>query len=105
MKQSCAYYIYIKTSENHLHFDVGLVDNIVKILDEQKQQIQRLRVSNVNKEVGWKLIYYEHGHTLESATLRCQKLRRLPPSKRLALIERHNPGWNDLSAGWLRERG
>jgi predicted GIY-YIG superfamily endonuclease len=103
--QNSAYYIYIKTNENHLRFDVGVADNIVKILDEQKQQARCYpRISSGDPGPKWKLVYYEHGHSLATATTRCQRVRHLPPSKRNALIERHNPCWHDLGTEWLRER-
>lgn len=102
--RSIDYYIYIKTNENHLRFDVGLADNIIQILDEQKKQARNyMRVPPGMHQPRWKLVYYEHGHNLHSATLRCQKLQKLPRSKRVALIERHNPSWHDLGLEWLRE--
>lgn len=102
--RSIDYYIYIKTNENHLRFDVGLADNIIQVLDEQKKQARNyMRVAPNINQPRWKLVYYEHGHDLNSATLRCQKLQKLPRSKRVALIERHNPSWHDLGLEWLRE--
>ena len=104
MRHHVDYYIYIKTDETHLCFDVGLADNIVQILDEQKKQARYgLRAANGNNSSRWKLVYYEHGHNLHSATLRQKKIQQLPRSKRIALIERHNPSWHDLGLDWLRE--
>jgi predicted GIY-YIG superfamily endonuclease len=99
------YYIYIKTDEKHLRFVVGLVDNIVRVLEEQKNQARHSKTSrSANPQLPrWKLVYYEHGHNLYSATLRQKKLQQLPRSKRAALIERHNPSWHDLGHNWLRE--
>jgi len=92
------YFVYIKTNESHLYFDVGIADNIIKTLLDQQANASH----QADPIMCGKLVYYEYGHTLVSATARCQRLIKLPSSKRLDLIERHNPSWQDLSMDWVK---
>ena len=105
IKKKFNYFIAIKANKKNKKFHIEIIENIIKVLEEQKLYVRSFpRAANTSNEVTWQLVYYEHGHDFESAKLRCHQLKQFPPSKMIALIERHNPGWRDLGVEWLRER-
>lgn len=94
MRYLSAYYVYIKTNSTHSCFDIGMADQsaLQALLTKSQKAVSRT-----------KLVYYEYGHSLASATTRCQRLMTQPLSKYKALIDRHNPAWVDLSIEWLKK--
>lgn len=47
-----------------------------------------------------RLVYYEPFHWVQAAISREKQLKRWRREKKVALIERDNPTWEDLSAEW-----
>lgn len=47
------------------------------------------------------LVYFEHTEDINSAILREKQLKKWNREWKNELIERDNPGWIDLSAGWF----
>ena len=47
-----------------------------------------------------KLVYYETTTDIRDAIYREKQLKAWLRSKKIALIEEHNPGWDDLSLSW-----
>jgi len=96
------YFVYIKSNTALTRLEVGVVDNILSILLRTRERHKLATQANddTNSEVCWKLVYYEHGHSLVTATTRCQKILKLPPSKKRILVERYNSTWRDLSIEW-----
>ena len=50
-----------------------------------------------------RLVYYEQISHIIAAIAREKQLKGWPRARKLCLIERTNPGWIDLSAGWYGE--
>src|ERR1700761_6406167 len=47
-----------------------------------------------------RLVYFERFGEVSAAIAREKQLKRWSRVKKLAVIERHNPSWTDLSEGW-----
>ncbi len=47
-----------------------------------------------------RLVWYETFPTMEAAIACEKKIKGWRREKKIALIEKHNPGWEDLAAGW-----
>ena len=50
-----------------------------------------------------RLVYFEETGQVEEAIAREKQIKGWLRSKKLTLIESFNPGWNDLSDGWVEE--
>jgi putative endonuclease len=50
-----------------------------------------------------RLVYYESHQDVHVAIAREKQIKRWRREKKIALIERVNPRWNDLSENWCRE--
>ena len=47
-----------------------------------------------------RLVYFEHYHYVNNAINREKQIKRWRREKKIALIQRENPTWIDLSADW-----
>lgn len=97
MRHSSTYYVYIKTTLDHKKFDVGVANGVL-----QPSLLIPTYHSETKYFSEWKLVYYEYGHSLMSATTRSQRLLRLPTSKYHTIVNQNNPEWLDLSIQWLK---
>ena len=51
-----------------------------------------------------KLVYYEETNDIQAAIGREKQIKGWLRSKKIALIESVNPGWNDLSESWFESK-
>lgn len=51
-----------------------------------------------------KLIYYEHYRDVRDAIARESQLKKWSRAKKIGMINRSNPTWNELGAGVLQDR-
>ena len=90
------YYVYIMTSRNRTLY-IGVTRDLTRRVFEHKQQLttgftKKYKVSS--------LVFFETTSDVEVAIAREKQLKGWRRSKKVALIESENPGWNDLSLGW-----
>ena len=90
------YYVYIMTSRNRTLY-IGVTRDLTRRVFEHKQQLttgftKKYKVSS--------LVFFETTSDVEVAIAREKQLKGWRRSKKVALIESTNPGWNDLSVGW-----
>ncbi len=90
------YYVYIMTSRNRTLY-IGVTRDLTRRVFEHKQQLttgftKKYKVSS--------LVFFETTSDVEVAIAREKQLKGWRRSKKVALIESTNPGWNDLSLGW-----
>jgi putative endonuclease len=50
-----------------------------------------------------RLVYYESHHDVQVAIAREKQIKRWSREKKIALVERVNPRWEDLAENWGRE--
>ena len=90
------YYVYVMTSRNRTLY-IGVTSDLTRRVFEHKQQLttgftKKYKVSS--------LVFFETTSDVEVAIAREKQLKGWRRSKKVALIESTNPGWNDLSLGW-----
>jgi putative endonuclease len=92
-----AYYVYILANRHHGTIYVGVTNNLERRVWEHKSEL----TAGFTKRYGvTRLIYFEVFREVSSAITREKQLKAGSRARKLALIERDNPEWNDLSEDW-----
>jgi len=91
------YYVYIMTNKTNTVLYMGVTNDLLRRVYEHAQGLtqgftKRYRVV--------KLIYYEVFQNVVDAIAREKQIKGGSRIKKLALINRANPEYNDLSCGW-----
>ena len=89
------YYVYIFASRSR-NLYVGVTRDLDRRTFEHKNKLVRGFTSRYNIH---RLVYYEIYGTVVSAIAREKELKGWRREKKIALIERENPTWDDLSEG------
>ncbi|HKK01760.1 MAG TPA: GIY-YIG nuclease family protein [Desulfuromonadales bacterium] len=87
------YYIYILASKKNGTLYVGVTSDLIKRIYEHKNDLvegftQRYTIHN--------LVYFETTESIESAIMREKQLKKWNRARKINLIEKINPAWNDL---------
>ncbi len=90
------YYIYIMTNKSRTLY-TGVTGNLVKRVFEHKQKLVPGFTTKYNIT---KLVYYDTTNSIEAAIAREKQIKGWLRRKKIALIERENPEWKDLSEDW-----
>ena len=95
MKQPC---VYLLASRRNGTLYVGVTSDLIKRVWQHKNHV----VEGFTKKYGVdRLVWYEPHHTMESAIRREKAMKEWKRAWKLALIEKTNPGWEDLYEGLL----
>ena len=92
------YFVYINTNKSHNVFYTGVTDNLLNRNDQHKNKANKLSFAvkyNVNK-----LVYYETFNDIYDAIAREKQVKGGSRKKKIALINKMNPAWRDLSLDW-----
>ena len=90
------YYTYIVASRSH-NFYVGVTSQIEVRVRQHKQG----RFEGYSKRYNCnRLVWFERHSYIQDAIAREKQLKGWSRAKKIALIERENPAWVDLSEGW-----
>ncbi len=90
MKQ---YYVYIMTNYANTVLYTGVTNDLIRRVYEHKNKIVKSFTSKYNVN---KLVYYEATENIESAILREKQLKAGSRQKKINLINKLNPKWEDL---------
>ncbi len=91
------YFVYILSNWDDSVLYIGVTGNLTRRLYEHRNKL----VDGFTKQYNvHKLVYYEHTNDVYSAISREKQLKNWNRSKKIALIEKMNPEWRDLSAVW-----
>lgn len=90
MKES---YVYILANQRHGTLYVGLTAHLVKRVWEHKNKLVHGFTEKYNVT---QLVYYEVFDDISLAADRERTLKKWKRQWKIALIEKINPGWNDL---------
>jgi putative endonuclease len=91
------YHVYIVTNKSGTLY-TGVTSNLLKRIFEHKSGV----VDGFSKKYKTgKLVYYEVTDNAWSAIAREKQIKGWLRAKKLALIERFNPEWRDLSEDWF----
>jgi putative endonuclease len=93
-----AFFTYILASKRNGTLYIGSTDNLIQRSADHRDEIK----AGFTARYGVKtLVWYETHDTREAAFLRERQMKKWNRAWKLALIERHNPGWRDLLADLL----
>ena len=90
------YYVYIITSRNRTLY-IGVTGDLPRRVFEHKEKLTGGFTEKYNVS---SLVFYEATSDVGEAIAREKQLKGWRRSKKIALVESTNPGWNDLSLGW-----
>ena len=89
------YYVYILASRSR-NLYIGVTGDLDRRIFEHKNKLVRGFTSQYNIH---RLVYYEVYGNVTSAIAREKELKGWRREKKIMLIERENPTWDDLSEG------
>ena len=95
MKSEKYYFVYINTNKTHNVFYTGITNNLLNRNYQHKNKEDKHGFTakyNVNK-----LVYYETFNDINDAIAREKQIKGGSRKKKIALINKLNPGWKDLS--------
>jgi putative endonuclease len=90
------YFTYIVASRSHTLY-IGMTGDLLMRVFEHKQRKHEGFSATYNCN---RLVWFERFLSPESAIAREKQLKGWIRAKKIALIEKSNPTWNDLSEGW-----
>ena len=90
------YYTYIVASRSHTLY-IGVTGNLHKRAFEHKQRAYEGFSAKYNCN---RLVWFERFMSPGAAIAREKQLKGWIRAKKIALIEKMNPAWVDLSEGW-----
>ncbi len=93
------YFVYIMTNRSRTLY-TGMTNNLERRVYEHKHKLVRGFTSRYNIT---QLVYYEVFHDVYQAIAREKQIKGWRRSKKVALIEESNPGWDDLSLEWFED--
>ena len=95
MTSKC-YYVYILTSSTGTLY-TGITNNLEKRVYQHKHKLLPGFTAKYNVN---RLVYYEETDDVNTAITREKQIKGWVRRKKIALIESHNPKWQDLSEDW-----
>lgn len=88
------YYVYINTNQRHTVLYIGVTNNLQRRSYEHKNKL----ISGFTKKYNVdKLVYYEYFTDIKAAITREKQLKGWLRKRKVELIEKNNPNWEDLS--------
>ena len=90
------YFTYVVASRSHTLY-IGVTGDLQKRVFEHKQRKHMGFSDTYNSN---RLVWFERFTGPNSAIAREKQLKGWIRAKKIALIEKSNPTWNDLSEGW-----
>ena len=91
------FYVYILASDSRELF-VGITNNLIRRIAEHRQGADPYRY--VFRHDTTRLVHVEAAGEAQDAIRREKQLKGWTRRRKLALIQRTNPEWEDLAAAW-----
>ena len=92
------YYVYILTNKYNRVLYTGVTKDLERRLYEHRHNPDKKSFSY--RYNTYKLVYYEFGESVYDAIEREKQIKGYRREKKVALIEKMNPQWKDLSEDW-----
>ena len=92
------YYVYINTNKLHHVFYTGVTNNILNRNDQHKNKDDKFSFTAKYKTD--KLVWYETFNNIYDAIAREKQLKGGSRKKKIALINKLNHMWKDLTLDW-----
>jgi putative endonuclease len=91
------YYVYILSNQRNGTLYTGVTNNLKHRVWQHKSKL----IAGFTRRYGVdRLVYFGAFRNISSAIAREKQIKAGSRKRKLKLIERDNPAWNDLSAGW-----
>ena len=95
------YHVYLMASRSRVLY-TGVTNNLARRVNEHKRGLipgftSRYRVT--------RLVYFEEFADVRDAIVREKEIKGWVRTRKIRLIEEHNPTWADLADRWFRELG
>ena len=92
-----AYYVYIIASRTKVLYTVVTSDLIGRIIQHKNK-----RLSGFTKKYSVsRLVWYEETNDIQTGLEWEKMIKARSRKKKIDMIEKNNPQWQDLSAAWL----
>jgi putative endonuclease len=95
------FWIYMVTNKNHSVLYIGVTSRLSRRTWQHREGI---KAGFAAKYQCKKLIYYEHYRDIRDAIARESQLKKWSREKKIQLVNRLNPRWEDLGADVLLDR-
>jgi putative endonuclease len=95
------FWVYIVANRNHSVLYIGVTNRLSRRTWEHREGT---KAGFASKYQCRKLIYYEHYRDIRDAIARESQLKKWSRAKKVELINRPNPRWDDLGADVLQVR-
>ena len=92
------YYVYILASSKNGTLYIGVTNDLMRRLYEHKNKLIKGFTSKYKIH---NLVYFEETDNIAEAIRREKQLKGWNRKWKIALIEKDNPSWDDLSKGWF----
>lgn len=88
-----SYYVYILASQKNGTLYIGVTNDLIRRVQEHKDH---LNPGFTEKYKVDRLVYYEATDDIQVAILREKQMKKWKREWKMELIEKNNPGWEDL---------
>lgn len=100
MNKRHQYYVYILASKKNGTLYIGVTDDLIKRVWQHKNKLVDGFTKKYN--VG-KLVYFEITNDIRSAIMREKRIKKWNRQWKIELIEKNNPGWEDLCENFFSD--
>jgi len=101
MSRDYNFWVYIVTNRNHSVLYIGVTNDLARRSWEDREETGASFPANYRCH---KLIYWERYSDIRNVIARETQLKKWSRAKKIALIDRLNPSWLDLSIEVLQDR-
>src|SRR5438067_1024749 len=96
MRERRRYFMYIMANESRMTY-TGITNNLVIRVHQHKSKRIAGYTSRYNLT---KLVHFEETDDVSAAIRREKEIKSWKRSRKIGLIEKDNPAWQDLAADW-----
>jgi putative endonuclease len=100
MARDYNFWILFVTNRNHSVLYIGVTNRLSRRTWQHREGVKTGFASNYQCK---KLVYYEHYPDVYTAISRESQLKKCSRAKKIGLINRLNPSWNDFGADVTRD--
>jgi putative endonuclease len=91
-----SFFVYILSSRS-LNLYIGMTNNLRARIDQHRERPEGSHTAHYNIH---RLVYFERFQYMRSAIARETELKTWTREKKITLIEKVNPTWENLAATW-----
>ncbi len=89
-------YVYMLASQKNGTLYIGVTNSLARRIPEHREATKGFTA----RYGCHRLVWYEEHFDMRDAIQREKTMKRWPRAWKVALIDEHNPDWNELFVGW-----